>query len=151
MPNDASPSKGAAPTLFATHADSLPYAHDGRAAYWLTYYIVLVTRRRRAFFAEEPARTRAQALLIAAAEALGCTVTCCEVAPASATVHVEAPPTLAPHKIVTRLREDVAGPLKEEFEHIRRAGAVFVRQYLVSTVPLPETDCRSFTQSISTG
>lgn len=147
MPTNTSSSKS--PSLFATHADSPPYVHDGRATFWLKYYVLLATRRRRPFFAEEPARTRASELLTAAAECLGCTVTCCVVAPSSATIHVEAPPTLAPHKLVTRLREDVAGPLKEEFEHIRRAGAVFVRQYLVSTVPLPETDCHAFTQLIS--
>jgi hypothetical protein len=41
--------------------------------------------------------------------------------------------------LVTRLREDVAGPLKAEFAHVRKTGAVFVKRYLLTTVPGPET------------
>jgi len=116
---------------------------DGRAVYYLKYYVVLYTRRRRPFFADESAKARVGELLLATAKGLECEVAHLGVYPSSVVLHVEAPPTLSPHVLVTRLREDVAGPLKEEFEGIRRAGAVFVRRYLVTTVPVPEADGES--------
>jgi REP element-mobilizing transposase RayT len=101
---------------------------------------VLYTRRRRPFFADAGAKARVGELLLETAKGLECEVSHLGVYPSSVVVHVEVPPTLSPHVMVTRLREDVAGPLKEEFEEIRRAGAVFVRRYLVTTVPVPETE-----------
>lgn len=113
---------------------------DGRAVYYLKYYVVLFTRRRRPFFADAAAKARVEELLLETAEGLGCEVTHLSVYPSSVVIHVEVPPTHSPHVLVTRLREDAAGPLKEEFEEIRRAGAVFVRRYMVTTVPVPEAD-----------
>lgn len=124
----------------ATGLTSPDYRDDGRAVYYLKYYVVLFTRRRRPFFADAAAKVRVEELLLETAEGLGCEVTHLSVYPSSVVLHVEAPPTHSPHVLVTRLREDAAGPLKEEFEEIRRAGAVFVRRYMVTTVPVPEAD-----------
>lgn len=133
----------------ATRRGSPDYRDDGRAVYWLKYYVLLVTRRRREFFADATVRARAEELLRGVAEAQGCVLTHCRLYPSSVVLHVEAPPTLSPHVLVTRLREDTAGPLKEEFEEVRRAGAVFVRRYMVTTVPVPETDGETFEGQIS--
>jgi hypothetical protein len=68
--------------------------------------------------------------------------------PTPVTVHVEVPPALAPHIIVRNLRRAAAGPLSEEFAQIGSVGGVFVLDYLVSTVPAPETDCDAFERQI---
>lgn len=133
----------------ATRRESPDYRDNGRAVYWLKYYVLLVTRRRREFFTDSVIKRRAKELLIEVAEGQGCEVTHCELYPSSVVLHVLAPPTLSPHVLVTRLREDSAGPLKEEFEEVRRAGAVFVRRYMVTTVPVPETDGETFEGQIS--
>lgn len=125
------------------------YADDGRSVSALTYYVRLVTRRRRPFFADADVRARAEALLEASAAALGCRIEACAVSPSAVSLAVTAPPEVSPHVLVTRLRHDVAGPLKEEFEDVRRAGAVFVRRYLVSTVPIPEGDDEAFERVVS--
>ena len=132
-----------------TSPDSPRYADDGRSVSALTYYVRLVTRRRRPFFENPAVCARARELLHASAEALECRVVQCEVSASAVSLAVTAPPTLSPHVLVTHLRHGVAGPLKEEFEEVRRAGAVFVRRYLVSTVPVPDADDEAFEQVVS--
>ena len=118
-----------------------PLRDDGEARYWLTYCVLLVTRRRRPLFADAAVRERCEALLRASAEAAGCRVVCCEVWPAEATMHVEAPPGLSPAELVRRLREGVGSPLAAEVEAVRQAGGAFARRYVVTTVPVAETAC----------
>lgn len=48
-------------------------------------------------------------LLLETAAELACDVAHLRVYPSSVALHVEARPTLSPHVLVTRLREDVAG------------------------------------------
>ena len=124
------------------------YDHDGRAIHWLLYYVLLVTRRRKPLFEDEAAKARCEELLAASARGIGCEVVRSEVNPSTVIVHVKAPPTVAPHNLVSRLRRETAGPLLEEFEAIRRVGAVFVHQYMVTTVPVPETTCRDFAAEV---
>lgn len=114
---------------------------DGRARYRLTYCVLLVTRRRRPLFADPAVRARCEALLRASAEAAGCRVVCCEVWPAEATVHVEAPPGLSPAELVRRLREGAGGPLAAEVEAVRQVGGAFARRHVVTTAPVAETAC----------
>lgn len=125
------------------------YGSDGRAVYWLTYYILVVTRRRRPFFEDELAKRRCEELMPEIAAGIGCEIVECEVSPSQVIVQIKAPPTKSPHSIATRLRHDAAAPLKAEFEEIARAGAVFAHQYMVTTVPVPETDCVDFETRIS--
>lgn len=124
----------------ATSPKSPEYLDDGRAIYWLKYYVVFFTRRRKPFFADAAVKARAEELLLETAEELGCKVTRLDVYPSTVELHVEAPPTLSPHVLSSRLRKGAAGPLKAEFEELRRATAVFVKRYVVSTVPVPEAD-----------
>lgn len=125
------------------------YDSDGRAVYWLMYYVLIVTRRRRPFFENEKARRRCEEVLREVAGSIGCEIVECEVSPSQVIVQVKAPPTKSPHSVATRLRHDAAAPLKAEFEEIARAGAVFAHQYMVTTVPVPETDCAEFESRIS--
>ena len=125
------------------------YDSDDRSVYWLTYYLLMVTRRRRPFFEDEQARARCEELLPEIAGAIGCEIVRCEISPAQVIVEVKAPPTKSPHTIATRLRHDAAGPLKAEFPTIARAGALFAHQYMVTTVPVPETDLNDFEARIS--
>lgn len=127
-------------SLAETSPPSPDFRDDGWAVHYVKYYFVFYTRRRRPFFADAAAKARVEELMRETAAGLACEITCLSVYPSEVVVHVEASPMLSPNVIATRLREDVAGPLKEEFEAIRRAGAVFVRRYLVTTVPGPEVD-----------
>ncbi|MGB3543747.1 transposase [Rubrivirga sp.] len=122
----------------------LGYEWDGRAASSLSYGVVLVTRRRARLFADEKTADRIGVLLQEAATACGCRLTSCDVKPTSVRLEVEAPPTMSPHVVVTRLRRDAAGALIEEDEAIRRRVAVFTRRYLVTTGPVPDADWRAF-------
>ena len=45
---------------------------------------------------------------------------------------------------------NAGGPLMAEFEAIRRAGSVFVRPFLLATVPMPNGDCEAFERRIPT-
>ena len=78
-------------------------------------------------------RGRAEALLRASAEGMGCRVTRCEVALASAVVWVEAPPAVSPSELAAALRDGVSGPLAAEAGVVAEAvdewGGVFVPQY----------------------
>ena len=133
----------------ATTDDSPPYHRDGGSVHALVYYILLVTRRRRPLFKDEPAKTRVAELLLEAAEEMGLRVECVDVNPATVTVHVQAPPKLSPHMIVRNLRRSVVAPLREEFEHIRSStDGVFVRDYMVTSMPVPDTDCDAFERHI---
>ena len=123
---------------------------DGRARYWLTYYMLVVTRRRRPFFADDRVRGRCRELLHAAAAEIGCELATCEVYPSSVVLEVRAPPTLSPQRIATRLRHDTAAPLKGEFPELERVGAVFARPYAVSTVPTLETERASVEGEVGT-
>ena len=132
----------------ATSDASPPYQRTGPSVHALVYYVLLVTRRRRPLFAEPAVATRAEALFREAAEQMGLGVECVDVNPATVTMHVVAPPTVAPHKMVRDLRRAVTTPLKEEFEHIASAGGVFVRDYMVTSMPVPDTDCDAFERHI---
>ena len=125
------------------------YSADGQAIYWLRYYILIVTRRRRPFFESERARRRCEELMVEIAAQIGCEVVQCKVSPAQVIIEVMAPPKMAPHSIAHRLRYDAAAPLKAEFEEIARVGAAFAHQYMVTTVPVPETNCNDFEARIS--
>ncbi|WP_353928825.1 IS200/IS605 family transposase [Desulfofundulus kuznetsovii] len=46
---------------------------------------------------------------------------------------VNAPPTLAPHNIVARIKGLTSRHLRREFEHIARMPSVWTRSYFVST------------------
>jgi REP element-mobilizing transposase RayT len=126
------------------------YDDDGRSATWIEYHVLLVTRRRQPYFADERARARVDELLRAAAAGVGCEVLDLDVWPSSAHVRVKAPPAIAPHMVVRALRRGVAGPLKAEFEAIRRVGAVFVRPYLLATRDVPEADREAFARRVPT-
>ena len=129
-------------------AASPTYRHEGPAVSALVYYILLVTRRRRPLFEDAAVKARVEELVIESAEEMGLGVRCVDVAPATVTVRVEAPPTVTPHEIVRAIRQPTASALKAEFEAIRRAHSVFVRQYMVTTMPVPETDCAAFERRI---
>ena len=133
-----------------TSPDSPPYDSDGSVVTSIVYYVLLVTRRKRPHFADPAARDRVRELLVELADKLGCTMTSCEVKPSTALVQVRAPSTIAPHMIVRGLRRGVAEPLKEEFAEIRKVGSVFVRPYLLATVPVPDEDCEAFERRIPT-
>ena len=126
------------------------YDDDGRSATWIEYHVVLVTRRRQPYFADVRAKARVEELLCEAAVGVGCEVRGLDVRPSSAQVRVKAPPGIAPHLVVRALRRGVAGPLKAEFEAIRRGGAVFVRPYLLATREVPEADGEAFGRRIPT-
>ena len=133
-----------------TSADSPPYDCDGPIVTSILYYVLLVTKRRRPHFADPAARERVKELLNELAETLGCQMTSCVMKPSTAMLQVRAPSTIAPHMIVRGLRRGVVQPLKTEFEGIRRAGSVFVRPYLLATVPMPDGDCEAFEKRIPT-
>ena len=128
--------------------DSLPYREEGPAVSSLVYYALLVTRRRRPLFAEAAVRERVEALVRAAAEGAGAEVQRVVVLPSTVRVEVEAPATVSPHDLVGAIRRDTTAGLKAEFEAVRRAHSVFVRRYLVTTVPVPETDVAAFAEGV---
>ena len=143
-----SPAAADSPPLEPRGAGSPTYRHEGPAVSAIVYYILLVTRRRRPLFVDATVKARVEELVIESAEEMGLGVRCVDVAPATVTVHVEAPPTVTPHEIVRAIRQPTASALKAEFEAIRRAHSVFVRQYMVTTMPVPETDCTAFERRI---
>lgn len=127
----------------------LDYAGDGRASHWLVYHVLLVTRRRRRLFASREAASRLEELLREVAAGQGCEILACEVAPSSVVLQLRAVPGLALSVLVTRLQQDVVAPLKAEFEDVRRAQTVFVRRYMVTSVPLPKADIQLFARGVS--
>lgn len=131
-------------------SDSPAYDDDGRSVTWIVYHVMLVTRRRQPYFANAEAKARVEALLRAAAVETGCAVLDLDVRPSSARLRVKAPAAIAPHLVVRALRRGVAGPLKAEFEAIRRVGAVFVRPYLLTTRDVPEADREAFARRVPT-
>lgn len=133
-----------------TSADSPAYDGDGRSVTWIVYHVLLVTRRRQPYFADGKAKARVEELLRAAAAEVGCRVLELDVRPSSVRARVQAPATISPHLVVRALRRGVAGPLKAEFETIRRVGAVFVRPYLLTTRDVPEADREAFARRVPT-
>ncbi|MDT7858159.1 transposase [Rubrivirga sp. S365] len=129
-------------------AASPTYRHEGPAVSAIVYYVLLVTRRRRPLFEDAAVKARAEELVVASAEGAGLGVRFVDVAPATVTVHVEAPPTMSPHEVVRAIRQPTASALKAEFEAVRRAHSVFVRRYLVTTMPVPEMDGAAFERSV---
>ena len=130
-------------------APRLAYESDGTAVYWILYYVLLVTRRRRPFFESPAMKARCEALLAEAATATGCTLVAREVSPSSAILQITCPPTLSPHNAVIRIRRTVSAALAEEFDEIRRAKVAFGRPYMITTVPVPETELAGVEASMS--
>lgn len=122
---------------------------DGTAIYWLRYYVLLVTRRRRPFFEHEALKARCEALVAETASDVGCTLAACEVSPSSVILQIMCPPTLSPHNAVIRIRRTVSAALAEEFDEIRRAKVAFGSPYMVTTVPVPETELAGVEASLS--
>ena len=131
-----------------TDPDSPPYRDEGSAVSSLVYYALLVTRRRRPLFADEAVRERVAALVRQAAEGVGAEAQRVAVLPSTVRVELEAPATLSPHDLVGTIRRETTAGLKAEFEAVRRAHSVFVRRFMVTTVPVPETDAVAFEEDV---
>ncbi len=132
-----------------TASDNESLDDDGRALHKLEYHILLVTRRRRPLFADEAPRTRCHELLMGVLDEQECRVERLAVHPSTVTLHVFAPPTVAPHILVQKLRE-VAGPLRAEYPEMVPGGGVFIRRYIVTTMPTSETAHDAFLERVPT-
>lgn len=128
--------------------DPPPLHRTGPAVHALVYYILLVTRRRRPLFAEAAVAARVGELIAARGVEMGLGMQRVQVDPATVTIHVRAPPTLSPHKIVRELSRAVSAPLRAEFAHVRDLDGVFVRDYMVTSMPVPETEGDAFATGI---
>lgn len=80
-----------------------------------------------------PVEARLRELIQEVARKLDLEILALEIMPDHLHLFVNAPPTLAPHDIVARLKGVSSHHLRREFDHIARMPSMWTRSYFVST------------------
>jgi len=78
-------------------------------------------------------RERLDTLIREVAAELACTVIAMEIMPDHLHLFLSAPPTLAPHQIVRRIKGRSSRVLRQEFRHLLRLPSLWTRSYFCST------------------
>lgn len=108
------------------------YRHKRTSVSLVNYHFVWCPRYRRKVLVGS-VETRLRELIQEVARKLGLEILALEIMPDHLHLFVNAPPTLAPHNIVARIKGVTSHHLRREFEHIAQMPSVWTRSYFVFT------------------
>lgn len=108
------------------------YRHKTTSVSLSNYHLIFCPKRRRKVLVNA-VKVRLDTLIRETAAALDCTVLALEIMPDHVHLFLSAPPTLAPHTIVRRLKGRSSRVLRQEFPHLLRLPSLWTRSYLSST------------------
>ena len=108
------------------------YRHKTTSVSLINYHLIWCPKRRRRVLVNA-VHVRLEAMIHEVAVELDCTVIALEIMPDHLHLFLSAPPTLAPHQIVRRIKGRSSRVLRQEFPHLRRLPSLWTRSYFVST------------------
>jgi putative transposase len=98
----------------------------------INYHLIFCPKRRRKVLVNA-VKVRLDSILREVLTELDCTVLALEIMPDHLHLFVSAPPTLAPHQIVRRIKGRSSRILRQEFPHLLRLPSLWTRSYFAST------------------
>lgn len=108
------------------------YRHKTTSVSLINYHLIWCPKRRRRVLVNA-VQVRLDGLIREVAAELDCTVLAVEIMPDHLHLFLSAPPTLAPHQIVRRIKGRSSRVLRQEFPHLLRLPSLWTRAYFVST------------------
>ena|SRR5215208_2859831 len=108
------------------------YRHKTTSVSLSNYHLIFCPKRRRKVLVNA-VKVRLDTLIRETAAALDCTVLALEIMPDHVHLFLAAPPTLAPHTIVRRIKGRSSRVLRQEFPHLLRLPSLWTRSYFSST------------------
>jgi len=108
------------------------YRHKTTSVSLIHYHLLWCPKRRRRVLVNA-VRARLDTLIREVAGELACTVIALEIMPDHLHLFLSAPPTLAPHQIVRRIKGRSSRVLRQEFPHLLRLPSLWTRSYFCST------------------
>jgi len=108
------------------------YRHTNTSVSLVNYHLVFCPKRRRPVLVNA-LRIRLDGLIREIAAELDCLILALEIMPDHLHLFLSAPPTLAPHHIVRRLKGRSSRVLRQEFPSLLRLPSLWTRSYFVST------------------
>lgn len=108
------------------------YRYKHTSVSLINYHFVWCSRYRRKVLVGE-VEARLKELIKEVAQKLDLEILALEIMPDHLHLFVNAPPDLAPHDIVARIKGVSSHHLRREFEHIARMSSMWTRSYFVST------------------
>lgn len=111
---------------------SQEYQHNTTSVSLSNYHLIFCPKRRRKVLVNA-VQVCLDALIRETVAALDCTVLALEIMPDHVHLFVSAPPTLAPHQIVRRIKDRSSQVLRQEFPQLLRLPSLWTRSYFSST------------------
>jgi putative transposase len=108
------------------------YRHTTTSVSLINYHLIFCPKRRRKVLVNA-VKVRLDSILREVLTELDCTVLALEIMPDHLHLFVSAPPTLAPHHIVRRIKGRSSRILRQEFPHLLRLPSLWTRSYFAST------------------
>ncbi|MDP3703248.1 MAG: IS200/IS605 family transposase [Candidatus Omnitrophota bacterium] len=108
------------------------YRHNRTSVSLINYHLIWCPKRRRRVLVNA-IQVRLEALIREVSAELDCTVIAMEIMPDHLHLFLSAPPTLAPHTIVRRIKGRSSRVLRQEFPHLLRLPSLWTRSYFCST------------------
>ena len=108
------------------------YRHNRTSVSLIHYHLIWCPKRRRRVLVNA-VRERLDTLIREVAAELACTVIAMEIMPDHLHLFLSAPPTLAPHQIVRRIKGRSSRVLRQEFRHLLHLPSLWTRSYFCST------------------
>lgn len=108
------------------------YRHTTTSVSLINYHLIFCPKRRRKLLVNA-VKVRLDSILREVLTELDCTVLALEIMPDHLHLFVSAPPTLAPHQIVRRIKGRSSRILRQEFPHLLRLPSLWTRSYFAST------------------
>jgi putative transposase len=108
------------------------YRHTTTSVSLINYHLIFCPKRRRKVLVNA-VKVRLDSILREVLTELDCTVLALEIMPDHLHLFVSAPPTLAPHQIVRRIKGRSSRLLRQEFPHLLRLPSLWTRSYFAST------------------
>ncbi len=108
------------------------YRRNPTTVYWIHYHFVWVTRRHRKVLKGLLA-LRLEELILESCEALEVEIRALKIRPHCVELHLNCPPTLAPHQVIYRIKGHTAHYLRREFDQLQSLPSMWTRAYFVST------------------
>lgn len=108
------------------------YRHNTTSVSLINYHIIFCPKRRQKVLVNA-VQVRLDAIIRDVAAELDCSVLALEIMPDHLHLFLSAPPTLAPHQIVRRIKGRSSRLLRQEFPHLLRLPSLWTRSYFCST------------------
>lgn len=109
------------------------YKRHSGGTYNVNYHVVFCPKRRKAVLVGNISHD-CEVILRNTAESVRCKIENCTIMPDHVHLFVSAPPTIAPHSLVKRLKGATSNYLRENYPQLKRLPTLWSSSYYVGTV-----------------